>query len=46
METVDFVLGGDVTVTDNILVTGQRGQLLGALIRQRSDVGRCDRPSA
>ncbi|MCP2669529.1 TonB-dependent receptor [Maricaulaceae bacterium EIL42A08] len=36
---IQFVLGGDVAITDNILVTGQRGQLLSALNRQRSADG-------
>jgi len=34
-----FSLGGDVAVTDNILVVGQRGQLTSALNRQRSADG-------
>ncbi len=36
---IQFVLGGDVAITDNVLVTGQRGQLLSALNRQRSADG-------
>ncbi len=34
--TVDFMLGADVAVTDNILIVGQRGQLFGAINRQRA----------
>ncbi|MEQ8404532.1 MAG: TonB-dependent receptor [Oceanicaulis sp.] len=37
--TTNFTLGGDVAVTDNILVTGQRGQLTSAINRQRAADG-------
>jgi TonB-dependent receptor len=36
---LNFSLGGDVAVTDNILVVGQRGQLTSALNRQRAADG-------
>jgi len=35
-ETLDFTLGEDVRLLDNVLVTGQRGALYSALNRQRS----------
>ncbi|XBQ17671.1 MAG: TonB-dependent receptor [Oceanicaulis sp.] len=37
--TTNFTLGGDVSVRDNILVVGQRGQLTDAINRQRSADG-------
>lgn len=37
--TTNFTLGADLSVTDNILVVGQRGQLTSALNRQRAADG-------